>query len=70
MNQMFVYLAFFMMAALSVIILIRIIRGVSRFSRHLRYINSEINRTQGSEQKSWMRKKRRVIKKFYTYFLE
>ena len=64
-----VYIAIFIMLALSAIIVIRIIKGVLSLNRNLKYINSEIKRTKGSEQRAWIRKKRRMIRQFYLFFL-
>ncbi len=47
---------------------IRLFCGIRRFRDSLNYINDEISRTKGSEQKAWKRRKRRLYKKFYKYF--
>ena len=46
----------------------RLFYGIKRFRDSLNYINNEIGRTKGSEQKAWKRRKRRLYKKFYKYF--
>lgn len=70
MGQMFVYIAILMMLALVAIIVLRIIKGFLSFYRNLKYLNSEIKRTTGSEQRAWIRRKRRTIRKFYQFFFD
>ena len=70
MSQMFVYIAILMMLALFVIIVIRISKGIISFHRNLKYLNSEIKRTTGSEQRAWMKKKRRIMRRFYLFFFD
>lgn len=48
---------------------IKLILAISKFSRDLVYINSEIKRTRGSERKTWKRRKRRLYSKFWVYFM-
>ncbi len=54
-------IAFFLLAA--------IMKLIIAISRDLKYINTEISRTKGSEQRSWKRRKRRLYSKFWVYFM-
>ena len=69
MGQMFYYLALLIMASLVFIIVLKFICGIRRFSRDIRYLNSEIHRTHGEERKSWIRKKKRTFRNFIKYLL-
>ncbi len=42
------------------VLLVGLIFRLSEFSRELKYLNCEINRTYGSERRYWIRKKRRL----------
>lgn len=37
-----------------------IAQSIIEFTRELRYLNSEINRTVGAERRSWIRQRRRL----------
>ena len=54
-------IAFFLLAA--------IMKLIIAISRDLKYINTEISRTKGSEQRPWKRRKRRLYSKFWVYFM-
>lgn len=42
------------------VILVKFIMWINDFSHELRYLNNEIGRTDGSEQRYWKRQKRRL----------
>lgn len=52
-------------AAIAIIIIIlNMALSYPEFKRQLKYINSEIQRTEGREKKHWKRRKRRLIIRF------
>lgn len=67
MDSSLVKLCICVLALVVFIIFVKFIIGMIHFSRSLKYINSEIERTHGSERKSWERKKKRLIKRFFYY---
>ena len=70
MNQVVLIVCEFFIVLFLIITIVKIIYGISNFSRNLKYINSEINRTHGSEKEAWKRKKKRLIRKFFIFFFE
>lgn len=68
MNQTLVSICLFILALVLFIIIVKLIFGIINFSRSLKYINSEIKRTHGSERKAWQRKRKRLFTKFFIYF--
>ena len=66
MEQALVILCIFIIALFLLAAIMKLIIAISRFSRDLKYINTEISRTKGSEQRSW---KRRLYSKFWVYFM-
>ena len=66
MEQALVILCIFIIAFFLLAAIMKLIIAISRFSRDLKYINTEISRTKGSEQRSW---KRRLYSKFWVYFM-
>lgn len=70
MDVFFEYLAMLAVILLFVLFILRIIRGIAMYSREMRYINMEIKRTRGSEQKVWIKRKRRLRRRFYMFFFE
>lgn len=69
MEQALVILCIFIIAFFLLAAIMKLIIAISRFSRDLKYINTEISRTKGSEQRSWKRRKRRLYSKFWVYFM-
>lgn len=69
MEQALVILCIFIIAFFLLAAIMKLIIAISRFSRDLKYINIEIGRTKGSEQRSWKRRKRRLYSKFWVYFM-
>lgn len=45
---------------LAIFLLIRLARFLNDFSQELKYINTEIRRTSGSERRYWLYKRRRL----------
>ena len=43
------------------------VRRSSRYRKELEYINMEIRRTEGAEQRHWMRKRRSLRKKYFCF---
>lgn len=69
MEQALVILCIFIIALFLLAAIMKLIIAISRFSRDLKYINTEISRIKGSEQRSWKRRKRRLYSKFWVYFM-
>ena len=69
MEQALVILCIFIIAFFLLAAIMKLIIAISRFSRDLKYINTEISRTKGSEHRSWKRRKRRLYSKFWVYFM-
>ncbi len=68
MNQYLVTFCLFILALVFFVIIVKFIFGIINFSRSLKYINSEIRRTHGSERRSWQRKRKKLFFKFFIYF--
>ena len=47
-------------AFILVILFVNLCMFANDFSRELKYVNGEINRTEGAEQRCWIRKRRRL----------
>lgn len=57
MNLIFCIFAIFLL----IIFLIWLSINISEFLRELKYLNNEISRTTGSEQRHWIKKKRKLF---------
>lgn len=67
------YLLVFLVIVSALIITITLSSVLIEFFRKLRYINDEINRTVGREQKHWRKKKKRLLLSlipFLKYFMK
>ena len=69
MEQALVIICIVVAALFFLAAIMKLIIAISRFSRDLKYINTEISRTKGSEQRPWKRRKRRLYSKFWVYFM-
>ncbi|MBE6808114.1 MAG: hypothetical protein J6J30_05570 [Clostridia bacterium] len=69
MEQALVIICIVVAALFFLAVTIKLILAISKFSRDLVYLNSEIKRTHGSERKAWKRRKRRLFSKFWVYFM-
>ena len=67
MNQALVTICLFVLVSVVFIIFMKFIAGMIHFTRTLKYINSEIERSHGSERRSWKRKRKRLFKRFFYY---
>lgn len=54
------FLIFLLCTPLLFLIIGVIVYQMRDFSRELKYLNSEINRTEGGERKGWIRQRRRL----------
>ena len=56
----FHYLMVFFNVIIFIILLYGFCKFINDFSRELRFLNNEINRTRGTERKHWIRRKRKL----------
>ncbi len=63
-DPLFIVIAVILLFAVAVWLAVRI----SIFQRELRYINNEINRTDGRERKVWLRRRRRLWRSLIPFY--
>lgn len=60
-DQMLIVVAIAVIVILLALVVIRIAMWFQWFQKELRYLNKEIERTTGEEQKHWKRRKKRLL---------
>lgn len=60
-NTIFIIMIAAIVLIFAIIFIVRFAMMISDFQTELKYINGEIRRTSGREQKHWKKKKRRLL---------